>query len=106
MEDGSKILGHIFGSSEDTVTTTLATQSGASTDQISSMMKILAPLVLSAVNKEQSSGGLTDIVGSLTQSTKAANDNSSLPMQVVTSLLDKDGDGSIVDDLTDIATSQ
>ena len=69
-------------------------------------MKILAPLVLSAVNKEQSSGGLTDIIGSLTQSAKAANDNSSLPMQVVTSLLDKDGDGSIIDDLTDIATKQ
>lgn len=67
--DGDKIVGHIFGKNKDYVTQNLSENSGLSSDQVSSTLAILAPIVMGFLGKEKqsqaSSGGVGDLLGSL-----------------------------------------
>ena len=50
LEDGSKILGHIFGDQTDAIENTLALQSGLSVADVNNALSGLAPAVLSSLN--------------------------------------------------------
>jgi hypothetical protein len=103
LNDGKKILGHIFGSSQNTIASSIAKETGVQSNQIGNIMEMLAPLALSAINKGQTSTNGNNLIELLTQSGQSANDNSSLPMQIVTSLLDQNGDGSL--DVNDVISA-
>jgi len=98
-KDGAGILGHVFGNKQSTVENALSKQSGMDTSTIAEILKIAAPLLMAylAKNKKQSkindANGLSGLLGQLLggQSTK----NQSL----ITTLLDADGDGSVLDDV-------
>lgn len=48
--DGSRIIGHILGSEEDAVVSRLACESGASADQVSALLSMIAPALMSGVS--------------------------------------------------------
>ena len=48
--DGSRIIGHILGSEEDAVVSRLAGESGASADQVSALLSMIAPALMSGVS--------------------------------------------------------
>nr|WP_300003542.1 DUF937 domain-containing protein [Tissierella sp.] len=101
-QDGSKILDHVFGSNNRNVQNNLSRQTGLQQNQVSSLMAQLAPLVMSMLGKQKASNnvGANDLPTML-MSLLGSNSNSGL-MGTVTGMLDKDGDGSIMDDLGDI----
>lgn len=91
VEDGNSILGHIFGSKE--VSRNVARHAGEQTGLSSSLMKKLLPIVASLVMASLSKG----VLGG---SSNASASNSG---GLLTSMLDSDGDGSVIDDVLGMA---
>lgn len=96
--DGSKILDHVLGNKKDTAHTTIAKQVGIDAATVAKILTFLAPLVMAYLGKKKTndnldSGGLSDI---LSQQTSPSGSPLS---QLATAVLDKNGDGSFVDDL-------
>jgi hypothetical protein len=95
-QDGGGILSHILGSKSDAVAMGISQKTGVNTTTVLKILKIAAPILLGYLSKKKSEnnintgGGLTDLLGGLTGA-KGGN--------ALTSLLDQDGDGSILDDV-------
>ncbi len=105
--DGGNILGHVLGGNQENVQNNLAQSTGVGSDKIAMIMKIAAPIIMGYLakkamsggltnNAEQSGGGLTDILGGLlgggqTQAAPAQAGNGN----ILTSMLDQDGDGEL-----------
>src|SRR5690606_4028556 len=66
-EDGSKIIGHIFGNNTSYVTDNLSQKSGLSSGQIGSVLAILAPVVMGYLGqqKQSQSSSAADLLGGL-----------------------------------------
>ncbi|MCP4143273.1 MAG: DUF937 domain-containing protein [Chloroflexi bacterium] len=99
--NGAGILGHVLGGQQSMVTQTLADNTGMDSGQAGSLLEIAAPLVMGALGQQQQqqgldTDGLADFLGGQQQSIDAAN-----PMisSILTTFLDKDKDGSFLDDL-------
>ncbi len=107
MNDGAKILGHLFkGQDTEKVADQLAKETGEDKGSVLNMMKYLAPLALSALNKTKGQTGNLDIpqmIETLTKGGASANNLSSIAKNVVTNLLDQDGDGDL--DIQDAVTA-
>lgn len=58
LEDGAKIIGHIFGKGTENVAGEIAKDSGIEKGQSSSLLSALAPIVMSALSKEKEDNGL------------------------------------------------
>lgn len=103
--DGSKILGHIFGDKVGAVENGVSQSSGISMAKIGPIIAMLAPLVMSYLNKQKQSnnvtqsGGLGDLIGGLTQMGGGSSSQGGGLIGMVTGFLDKDKDGSVIDDL-------
>lgn len=98
-QDGAKILGHLLGNKESKVEQGLAAKTGMDMSQVSSLLMMLAPLLMGQLGKQkkqQSGFGLDDLMGMLGGSNKGSND----VMGMVSGLLDSDGDGDIMDDVS------
>ncbi len=82
-QDGNEILGQIFGSKETSrsVASDVAEQSGVNADIIKQMLPMVAAMAMGSIGKQQSGSGSSDLTGMLT------------------SFLDQDGDGSMMDDV-------
>lgn len=104
---GEDILGHVFGNRRSSVESGLSQLSGLDLGSIGKLLPILAPIILAALGKKQRSrhldpGGLTDFLNTERhQAEKAAPREFSM----LESLLDRDGDGQVIDDVASIATS-
>ncbi len=98
--DGAGILRHLLGKRQDAIAQVVAQTSGISLEQGSSLLKMLAPLVMGAVGKvrRESGLGLDDIVQMLSGSVQKQQSSNPV-LGMITQLLDQDGDGSAVDDI-------
>lgn len=99
--DGGKILEHIFGSKKDDVAETVGSKSGVDKSPVIDILSTLAPIVLGQLGKTKrdkglNPGDLTDLL----KNQKLSDKNGILG--ALTGFLDKDNDGSIVDDLIDM----
>jgi hypothetical protein len=101
-EDGAGILGHVLGSNQPAVENELSNRSGISPAAIAEMLKIAAPVIMgflgrqSAQNNISSGSDLNTMLGSLLGGQPRQNQD------LITSLIDSDGDGSVLDDVSDI----
>ena len=98
--DGAAILGHVLGTREPTVEAGIGQATGLQAGQVTQLLQMLAPIVLGYLGRQKrqqgmSAGSLGELLG--TQSRQAAAQNPALG--ALTSLLDQDDDGTIVDDL-------
>lgn len=100
MQDGTKILGHIFGSQQDQVTKQVAKKTGVDSSQATNILAILAPMILGNLGSKVESQTQTpdDLASTIQQEASGLNLNS-----LAASLLDQNHDGSVVDDLANIA---
>ncbi|HFC53061.1 MAG TPA: DUF937 domain-containing protein [Gammaproteobacteria bacterium] len=91
--DGNAILGHIFGSKDVSrnVAGYAARETGVSTSVIKKLLPLLAPVVMGALSSRASSAGMLSGGGS------------SSSLGTLGSFLDFDNDGSVVDDVLNIA---
>lgn len=99
MDDGAGILGHVFGSKQSTVENALSQKSGLDAEAIANILKIAAPLVMGYLAKQKAQSNVTDAKGlnDLLGSTLGGQPQQN--QSLITSLLDADGDGSILDDV-------
>ena len=101
--NGAGILKHILGDKQEAATENISKESGIDVGKIGALMTILAPIVLGYLGKAnatqqaqpQQGGGLMDIIMGATKTVNQQPTNQSF----IQKMLDKDGDGSIIDDI-------
>ena len=107
--DAGGILGHIFGNSQGAVAQDVSQKSGLGMGQVAQIMMFLAPIVMGYLGKqkqEQNVGadGLGGLLGGLLgggQSQPTSSGNAAMDM--ASSVLDRDHDGSAMDDIASMA---
>ena len=103
MLNGAGILNHVLGNKQSGAVDMISKLSGLDSGKTGSLMAMLAPVVLGALGKAKRQQGL-DVAGiaSLLSGTVSAQKQNNPTMNLVTSFLDADGDGSIVDDMANM----
>ena len=98
--DGGKILGHVLGNRQGNIQNALSQKSGIDAGSVGQILKMAAPIVMGVLGKQQrqnkvdSAGGIEGLLGGLIGNKTPDKDQSFLE-----SILDADGDGSIIDDV-------
>lgn len=98
--DGEKILGHVLGAKQSGVEKILGEKSGLDAGSVANILKVAAPILMGVLGKQSqqqsvsSSNGIGDLLGGLIGGNTADKEQNFLE-----SILDADGDGSIVDDV-------
>ena len=103
--DGGGILGHIFGNSQGQVAQQVSSQSGLGAGQVAQIMMMLAPLVMGYLGRQKQqqgldAGGLQSMLGQQQQQIQASPQGGFL-----SSMLDRNHDGSMTDDIASMAMS-
>ena len=103
LKDGQGIIGHVLGGQADAAAKMIGASSGLGEGQASSLMAMLAPLVMGAIGKTQQGGpsSATALVGLLKGEESSLASKAPAAMSMIGGLLDADGDGDT--DLSDIA---
>lgn len=102
LADGQKMLGHILGKDKTKAETNIAKSSGLSSTQVSSLLSMLAPVLLGALGQKKKEENIQeDNLARLTGSLGGLLSGSASGglMDVAKKMLDKDKDGSALDDL-------
>ncbi|NLI71748.1 MAG: DUF937 domain-containing protein [Bacteroidales bacterium] len=107
LQDGGGILGHVFGNDVPKVESGVAQKTGISSDKIGPIIKMLAPVVMAYLGKEKttnnvSAGGLGDLLGTMLGGGASQKRSRGGLLDMVTGFLDKDKDGSAIDDILDM----
>lgn len=104
---GDAILGHVLGGKREAAENALSRKSGLSGSQVASILAMLAPLVMAALGKLQRNqnldeGGLSDLLrGEQARVQQKSPEAASFFEQI----LDRNNDGSVVDDLASAGMS-
>ncbi|HAT69910.1 DUF937 domain-containing protein [Croceibacter atlanticus] len=98
MNDGGGILGHVLGGKQERVEQTISKTSGVDAGSVGQIIKMAAPIIMGILGSQKrkdnvSQNGLGDLLGSVLGS-QSTNDQS-----LIETLLDADGDGSVIDDV-------
>ncbi len=99
LDDGAGILGHVLGGRQPLVEQALSQKSGMDASTIASILKIAAPLIMGYLGRQQTqknisdADGLTSLLGGMLGGQSQSNQS------LITSLIDADGDGSVLDDV-------
>lgn len=100
LNDGEKILGHVLGNKQQNVANTLGVKSGMDAGSVAQILKVAAPILMGILGNQakqqnvSNSGGIESLLGGLLGGSSAKNEQSFLE-----SILDADGDGSVIDDV-------
>ncbi len=102
--NGAGILNHILGDRQSGAIDMISQMSGLNSSQTGNMMQMLAPVVMGLLGKTKREqgldvGGLVNLLSGTAQSRQVQNNPA---MSMVTMLLDRDRDGSAVDDIARI----
>ena len=100
MNDGGKILGHVLGNKQRNVENALSKKSGMDAGSVAQILKVAAPILMGVLGKEkkqrqvQNSSDIGGLLGGLLGGNSPQTEQSFLE-----SMLDADGDGSVIDDV-------
>lgn len=105
--DGLGILNHIFGNKQGAAAQTVSENSGLNLGQVAQLLITVAPLVMSYLGKEKrqqnlDANGLQNLLGEKQQQIQSSGNPM---MDMATKYLDKNQDGSAMDDLASMAAS-
>jgi hypothetical protein len=109
--DAGGILGHVLGGNQQPVVQEVSNQSGLETGQVAQILMILAPIVMGYLGRQKQqqgvgSDGLGGLLGGLLGSQQAAaapQSSGKAMLDMASSYLDRDQDGSAVDDIASMA---
>ena len=99
MDDGAGILGHVFGNKQANVELALSQKSGMDTGAIANILKIAAPLVMGYLGRQTTQNQVSDASSMNSLLGGMLGGQPSQNQSLITTLLDADGDGSILDDV-------
>lgn len=100
MNDGQKILGHVLGNKQQNVTSVLGAKSGMDANSVAQILKVAAPILMGVLGNQakqqnvSSPSGIEGLLGGLLKGNSPQQEQSFLE-----SILDADGDGSVIDDV-------
>lgn len=97
--DGAGILGHLFGGKQANVENALSEKSGLDAGSIANILKIAAPIVMGFIGKQTAQSGVNDANGMNALLGSMLGGQPQQNQSLITTLLDADGDGSILDDV-------
>lgn len=101
--NGQGILRHVLGDKQQAVAHHIGEQSGVSDSSASKILEMAAPLVMGFLGRKSGGGGgLGNLLGSFMNDESQADPQS---QSFINRLLDKDNDGSVMDDLGDMGKS-
>ncbi|MEM6414879.1 MAG: DUF937 domain-containing protein [Pseudomonadota bacterium] len=105
MSDGQKIITHILGAKKEETETMLAKTAGIEPNQVSTLMAMAAPALLAMLGREKNEKGLdaAALAGLVTEETTRVKQDAPAAMSGILGLLDKDGDGSVTDEILEAA---
>ncbi|REJ78800.1 MAG: DUF937 domain-containing protein [Acidobacteria bacterium] len=103
--DGSGILGHILGNASGPIAQEISKRTGLSAGQSANLLITLAPIVMAYLGKQKKqndldTGSLSDLIQKRAQQTQRGGNPI---LDLATSALDRDRDGSALDDLASMA---
>ncbi|MEZ5344602.1 MAG: DUF937 domain-containing protein [Pyrinomonadaceae bacterium] len=103
--DGGGILGHILGTKQGQVANEISNKSGLDIGQVAKLLITLAPIVMGFLGKQKQqnnldAGGISDL---LTGQQQQMQSTGNPMMDLASRMLDRDGDGSALDDLASMA---
>ena len=100
-QTGTGILRHVLGGNQQTVQSGLSRATGLDADKVGSLLATLAPLVMGALGRAKQENGLDEKGLSRLLTKEQQNLNQSAPgaMTALSGLLDRNNDGSVVDDI-------
>jgi len=98
--NGAGILRHVLGQKQEDTSTLISKMSGLDKQSTMSLMMKLAPMVMGILGKQKreqnlDEGGLSALLSNTVKSTAQKREE----MSLIERFLDKDGDGSVMDDL-------
>lgn len=99
---GAGLLGDLLGHKQPEMENALSRHTGLDPSAIAHMLKIGGPILLGFLARQRAqanvadSGGLNSLLGSLLSGQPGQNQD------LITSLIDADGDGSVLDDISDM----
>lgn len=104
--NGAGILGHVLGGQAGSAAEMISKATGVNENGVLGMMVKLAPLVMGVLGQQKQQQGFdaSGLAGLLGGSVQQQSDNPL--MQMATRFLDKDGDGSAIDDLAGMVGSK
>ena len=98
--DGAKILNHVLGQKQSGVEQVIGQKAGIDASSVGEILKVAAPILMGVLGKQSRQNNvsnpneLTGLLGGLLGGNDTKNEQSFLE-----SILDADGDGSIIDDV-------
>ncbi len=110
--DAGGILGHILGSNQGAVAQDVSQKTGLGMGQVAQILMFLAPIVMGYLGKQKQeqgvgAGGLGGLLGGLLgggqQQAAAPQSSGNAVLDMASSVLDRDHDGSAVDDIASMA---
>ena len=104
---GAGILRHTFGEKQAQVESAVSTASGVDAASVSKVLAMLAPLVMGYLGRQKreqnlDAGGLAEM---LNREKEVAQQRSPQAVDMLTRLLDSDGDGSVMDEVAEMGSS-
>ena len=101
--NGQGILKHVLGDKQQVVAQHISQESGVSDSSASKILEMAAPLVMGFLGKKSAGGGgIGNLLGSFMNDESQTNPQS---QNFITKLLDRDNDGSVMDDIGDMGKS-
>jgi len=98
MNDGAGILRHVLGGNQERVEQNISRNSGVDAGSVGQIIKMAAPILMAVLGSQKrkdnvDQGGLGGLLGSV-MGQSGKHDQS-----LIETLLDADGDGSVIDDI-------
>ena len=102
--NGAGILKHVLGGKQGGIMDMVSQISGLGQGQTGNLMSMLAPIVMGMLGKQKQQSGLDagGIANILAGALGTQKQRGGMATSLITSLLDRDGDGSAVDDVAKI----
>jgi hypothetical protein len=106
--DGLGILGHVLGGSQDNVVGALSKKSGMDSNSVMQILQVAAPVILGYLGKQKqqknvsSPSGIEGLLGGMLGGGRKQQRKK---QSMIETLLDGDGDGSVVDDIAGMVFS-
>lgn len=108
--DAGGILGHILGTNQGPVVQQASNESGLGAGQVAQILMMLAPIVMGYLGRQKQqqgvgADGLGGLLGGLLggQAAAAPQSSGNPMMDMASGMLDRDGDGSSMDDIASMA---
>ena len=109
--DAGGILGHILGSNQGQVAQDVSQKTGLGIGQVAQILMFLAPIVMGYLGKQKQeqgadASGLSGILGGLlgnSQAQAASQSTGNAVLDMASNALDRDHDGSAIDDIASMA---